>query len=62
MKTTTQWCKQMPPRSQILKLHQISQVTSYGKQSNSEKELGITSIIRIYTMVCTQIPLLQSSG
>jgi hypothetical protein len=52
----------MPPRSQILKLHQLSPVTSYGKQSNSEKELGITSIIRIYTTVCTQIPLLQSSG
>ena len=62
MKTTTQWYKPMPPRSQIPKLHQISPVTSYGKQSNRDKELGTTSIIRIYMTVCTQIPLLQSSG
>jgi hypothetical protein len=30
--------------------------------SNRDKELCSTSIIRIYTTVCTQIPLLQSSG
>jgi hypothetical protein len=39
-----------------------SPVTSYGKQSNRDKELGTRSIIRIYMTVCTQIPLLQSSG
>ena len=62
MKITTQWCKPMTPRSQILNLHQISPVTSYDKQSNRDKELGTTSIIRTYMTVCTQIPLLQSSG
>ena len=30
--------------------------------SNRDKELCSTSIIRIYMTVCTQIPLLQSSG
>jgi hypothetical protein len=39
-----------------------SPVTSYDKQSNRDKELGTTSIIRTYMTVCTQITLLQSSG
>ena len=62
MKITTQLPKPTPPRSQILKRHQIWPVTSYDKQSNSDKELGTTSIIRTYMTVCTQITLLQSSG
>jgi hypothetical protein len=62
MKTTTQWCKQMPPRSQILKLHQISpdilrQTKLWTGTKNSVLHRLVTITSRLYLLILYKFSL-----